>query len=169
MPEKNVVLGGFMGCGKTTLGRALARRLGRPFLDLDDYIRESRGLSIPEIFANHGEAAFRDMEHSAIRELSGVGGLVLALGGGALATPRNVELLRKTGVVLYLNPGFHECYRRIQDSERPLVSQNTRDQLEELFRKRQIVYRRAADAELDTSSPLEFCVDRAVELLKDLL
>ena len=163
--EKNVVLGGFMGFGKTTLGKALALRLGRRFVDLDDHIAAAAGMSIPEIFAQQGEEAFRDLEHAALRKLAGERGLVLATGGGAMASARNVALLRQSGVVLYLNPGFAVCCRRIRDSDRPLVTANTPEGLERIYLERQAVYRKAAHLELNTAMPLEQCVEAAVRLL----
>ena len=95
MPAR-IVLTGFMGSGKTTVGRLLAQRLGWNFLDLDDVIVQQQDQSIAALFAEHGEPAFREREHQALQQVIGNSKLVLALGGGALETAANVELLQST-------------------------------------------------------------------------
>ena len=92
-PIRRIVLTGFMGSGKSTVGPLLARRLGWDFVDADDVIEAEAGMAIAEIFARHGEAAFRAREHSTIANLAGREALVLALGGGAIETPATRELL----------------------------------------------------------------------------
>ena len=115
-----IVLVGFMGSGKTTVGRALARRLELPFADLDDLIETAEGRSIADIFATDGEAAFRDIEH---RELHGaMRGGVLALGGGAYVQERNRELLRGQATVVWLDVPFERALRRVAGADhRPLA------------------------------------------------
>ena len=102
--NKNAVyLVGFMGCGKTTVGQLLAQRLAWKFVDLDEQIEQSKGRSIAEIFAQAGEAPFREIEHAALRriieEASRGGGRVVALGGGTFVQPQNIELLHRAGAV----------------------------------------------------------------------
>ena len=87
----NIVLCGFMGCGKTTVGRNLARKAGRKFIDMDLYIEEKAGMKISEIFEKFGESRFRDMEHEACLELADTEGLVIASGGGAFTFQRNID------------------------------------------------------------------------------
>lgn len=94
---RNVVLTGFMGTGKSTVGKLLARRLGYRFSDLDALIVERAGISINEIFERYGEQRFRELETEAIRSLGGVSGRVVATGGGAVIAPRNRVLLREAG------------------------------------------------------------------------
>ena len=84
----NIVLCGFMGCGKTTVGRNLARKSGRKFVDMDSYIEEKAGMKVSEIFEKYGENRFRDMEHEACLELADTKGLVIASGGGAFSPSR---------------------------------------------------------------------------------
>ena len=90
----NIVLCGFMGCGKTTVGKKLSKRLGVPFVDMDHYIEQKAGRKVSEIFAQLGEQAFRDMEYECAKELSKSGGTVIATGGGALTFERNQQALR---------------------------------------------------------------------------
>jgi shikimate kinase len=92
-PVRRIVLTGFMGSGKTTVGPIVARRLGWRFIDVDDVIEAEAGAAITEIFARHGEAAFRDREHATISRLAKADALVLALGGGAIEHPATRELL----------------------------------------------------------------------------
>ena len=93
----NVVLFGFMGCGKSTVGALLARKTGRPLLDTDGYLEQKYGRSIPQIFASDGEETFRRMERQVCRELAGRRDLVVATGGGVILRPENVEALREAG------------------------------------------------------------------------
>src|SRR2546429_4512538 len=98
----NLVLIGFMGTGKSTVGRLCARRLGLRFRDSDTLVEHRARKSVAEIFTDDGEASFRVQETSAIRTLAGSGPLVLATGGGAVLKPENVEILRKSGFVVLL-------------------------------------------------------------------
>src|SRR5947208_12794232 len=100
--RSNIVLVGFMGTGKTAVGRELAARLGRGFADTDVWIVEEAGVPIPQIFAGEGEAAFRMREARAVARAAGLSGAVIATGGGALGTDENVERLRSSGVLVCL-------------------------------------------------------------------
>ena len=99
---KHLVLVGFMGSGKTTVGRKAARRLGLPFVDTDVLIEERAGQPIPEIFAERGEAAFRDLETGALEEAVSGSPSVISTGGGALLRPQNVDILRRNGILIHL-------------------------------------------------------------------
>lgn len=98
----NIVLCGFMGCGKSTVGKNIARKSGRKFLDMDSYIEEKAGMTVSEIFEKYGEEKFRDMEHDACVELAGLEGLVIASGGGAFTFKRNVEASRARTKLFFL-------------------------------------------------------------------
>ena len=137
---KAVYLCGFMGCGKSTIGKILARKCGCGFFDMDDYIVEREGMKIPQIFAEKGEKYFRDAETNAIRELAKKSG-VIACGGGAMLKNENAEIANESGVVVYIDVPFETCYSRISgDTNRPLVMNNTKDGLEEIYRSRVSVY-----------------------------
>lgn len=120
----NVYLTGFMGTGKTAVGRALARRLRRPFLDLDAAIEKSAGRPVAEIFARRGEAAFRRLERAALARAAKRGGAVVALGGGALLDPRNRAVAAETGTVIRLTCSRRELVRRLRPerASRPLLA-----------------------------------------------
>lgn len=137
----SVYLCGFMGCGKSHIGRMTARATGRTFADLDRVIVEREGMTIPEIFEKYGEPHFRELEAKYIRELSD--GFVIATGGGALINDSTAEYARQSGVSIYINTSFENCYQRIKnDTNRPLVVKNTKEQLRELYDNRDVIYRR---------------------------
>jgi len=141
--QRTIVLCGFMGCGKSTVGRVLARRLGCDFIDMDSYIEARAGRAIPQIFSEDGEEGFRELEHRAARELAAKENTVVASGGGALLFARNVQAFSPCAVV-FLDVPFEVCYRRIRDSSRPLVRQNSREAMLALYERRRPLYLRAA-------------------------
>ncbi len=144
--RRNIYLVGLMGAGKTTVGRQLARRLGRPFFDSDHEIVERTGVLIPTIFEIEGEEGFRRRESQTIAELSGVDNIVLATGGGAVLNPENRRILHETGWCVYLNVPPVLLYERTKhDRNRPLLQvENPLAKLEELYAARDPLYREAA-------------------------
>lgn len=137
----SVYLCGFMGCGKSHIGRQLAVASGKSFADLDRVIVEREGMTIPEIFDKLGEPHFRELEARYIRELNG--GYVVATGGGALINDDTARFARESGLSVYINVAFETCYARIKgDKNRPLVVKNTPEQLRELYDTRAEIYRR---------------------------
>ena len=137
-----VLLIGFMGAGKSSVGFALARELGCDFIDLDVLIERRAGKRIAEIFEKFGEPAFRQMEAKALDEvLSGEASCVIALGGGAFTQPANRErIARSAGRVVFLEVSFEEAVRRIESAggTRPLAA--SRELLQKLFRQRESAY-----------------------------
>ena len=164
----NVVVTGFMGTGKTAIGREVARRLGRPFVDMDAEIEARAGKSISRIFAEDGEAAFREMEAVLCRELSTRQGLVIATGGGTLVNPLNRALMMRSGVVICLTCDVDEILRRISrsgNSDRPLLNVPApRDEIEQLLEVRRPAYQ-AIPWQVDTSKlSIEEATERVVEV-----
>lgn len=155
-----IVLVGFMGAGKTTVGRLVADKLGVPFLDSDHAIEKRAGRSIPDIFTAVGEPGFRELEHQVIADLLAGSPAVLALGGGAAGHPRTRELLAAPGVdVVYLRVGFAEALARVGgDSGRPMLA---RPDISEVFQSRQEIYAAVATLTIDTGgrSPEEAASD----------
>lgn len=141
---KNIVLIGMMGCGKTTVGRLLARRLNRPLADTDALIEERQGRSIPEIFASDGEAGFRALELELCRELGGQSGLIIACGGGLPLQDGAIAALKQNGVIFWLNRDPVETYDALDVSVRPLAQAGRKDFLDR-YADRAPVYRRRAD------------------------
>ena len=164
-PEDNLILVGMMGAGKTTVGRLLARRLKRQFLDSDLEIERRCGVRIPVIFDIEGEAGFRARETQVIAELSALEGIVLATGGGVVLAEQNRHQLASRGTVVYLHarPG-HLWLRVRHDRNRPLLATpNPQKRLEELYAERDPLYREVADIVLDTGK------QSAQSLCRDLL
>ncbi len=138
----NIILSGFMGCGKTTIGRIIARKLSLDFIDTDKLIEEKEGRIIREIFDTDGEGYFRDREHEICAELSNEDNMVIATGGGALTFDRNKEVLSKNGRIIFIDVDLDTIIKRIgNDSRRPLLNNETRA----LFDKRNPIYKKNCD------------------------
>ena len=168
----NIVLTGFMGTGKSTVGHALANRLGFDFVDTDALI-EARHGSIPEIFATQGEAAFRDIEHEVATELAQRTGLVIATGGRMLLDDRNAAALDTTGDIFCLSATPDELIDRLlvdeEQSKRPLLTvDDPRQRIIDLLAERAEGYGRFTQIET-TDRPVEKIVDQIVEHLLDIL
>ncbi|MCM2251532.1 MAG: shikimate kinase [Ramlibacter sp.] len=150
-----LILIGLPGSGKTTVGRQLARRLGLAFQDSDHVIEQRLGCSIRDYFARDGEAAFRDVEESVIRELSQGADGVLATGGGVVLRPANRERLRQCGPVVYLRSTPEEVFRRLRhDRNRPLLQvADPLATLRGLFEQRDPLYRETAHFVIETGRP----------------
>src|SRR6185503_4675565 len=119
---RNIFLVGMMGAGKSSVGKLLARHLGKTFYDSDHVIESRTGVKIPIIFELEGEAGFRAREAAVIEELSALDDVVLATGGGAVLNPRNRELLKARGIVVYLRASVNELWSRTRhDRNRPLL------------------------------------------------
>lgn len=158
---KNVVLIGFMGTGKTSVGRLLASRLGCAFHDLDRRIEERCGMSIPAIFAQHGEPYFRAREKEAVREAAARANLVIATGGGTVKDPENVALLRRSGILVALTADVDTILQRTASrGARPVLDSadegDRRAAIVQLLAERQSLYE-GADITVDTGvrAPLE--------------
>jgi|SRR5664279_271935 len=150
---QSIVLIGFMGVGKSSTGKALARKTGLPRFDTDEIITKRFGLSVAEIFTKFGEEDFRDAESKTLRELSETIPAIIVTGGGIVLRPENVKMLRKLGRVVNLEADEETLFRRIsRRATRPLLqTENPRATLVELLRVREPFYRAAADDRIDTS------------------
>ncbi len=157
--KKRIVLVGMMGVGKTTLGRMLSKHLGYEFIDIDDLITTIEGKSIPDIFKNHGEAYFRDVEADTIEEVLSRELTVVSTGGGAMTTPSTADLICDNSVSIWIHSEPQTLLKRIEgDSGRPLMqTDNPLETLKKLEKDRISVYKRASihiksgDEPLDTT------------------
>ncbi|MGY8527248.1 shikimate kinase [Paracidovorax citrulli] len=154
-PRPNLFFVGLMGAGKTTVGRAVARRLGYPFFDSDHEIEERCGVRIPIIFEHEGEEGFREREAQMIDELTGRQGIVLATGGGAVLRPSNRDWLNTRGTVVYLRASPHDLWLRTRhDRNRPLLqTEDPKARLEALYQQRDPLYRQVAHFVIETGRP----------------
>ncbi len=145
--KNNIYLVGMPGAGKTTVGRQLARRMQRSFIDADHEIEARTGVRIPLIFDIEGEQGFRDRESKVIAELAAESNLIVATGGGAVLRPQNRAALKQGGTVVYLHAAPRLLYERTRlDPNRPLLQvADPMSKIEELFAQRDPLYREVAD------------------------
>lgn len=152
----NIILCGFMGCGKTSVGRRAAKLLGRKFCDLDWYIERREGMTVAQIFERYGEEGFRERETKAAEEISKKKNLIVASGGGTVLFPKNVEAFhRGNGAILFLDVPVAALQERLKnDKKRPLLQRpDRRIIIEELYEQRCPLYRGAADGVVDGGAP----------------
>ena len=165
--KSNVVLIGFMGTGKTSIGKLLAVKLGCAFVDLDHKIEADTKMKIPDIFKNYGEAHFRELERQAVKDVSQRRGIVIATGGGTVKDAENVRLLKQNGIIICLTASIDEILNRtVQKGERPVLDDrqqtdgDRRMAIEKLIDERREFYDQA-DYKVDTTdwSPMQIIND----------
>ncbi len=148
---KSIVLIGMMGAGKTSVGRALAERLGYPYLDSDEQVERNTGRTVPEILETDGEDAFRAEEKKALAEaVASDGPLVVSVAGGAVLDPDNRRELRKAGAVIWLRAEVATLVDRVGEGEgRPLLASDVEGNLRRLYEQRRPIYDELADVIVD--------------------
>jgi len=169
--KNNIALIGFMGVGKTAVGKALAKKLDKRFVELDSLIEQKVGKSIPDIFQQDGEVAFRELEIEVTKEVSTGKNLVIACGGGIVLNKINIDRLREESVIVYLTAFPDMLLRRVRRvrGKRPLLNTpNKATTIQELLAFRKPFYERAADikvntSRLDISSVVEQIINRVKE------
>lgn len=164
---KNIILVGFMGTGKTAVGKELAKRLKVKFVDMDDLIVEREGMRITDIFTKKGEPYFRSVEKEVAKELSGQSNLIIAAGGGVVIDEENVRNLKSNGIIICLTASPDKILQRTKDyTHRPLLNvSDPRTKISELLAKRADYYARA-DYQIDTT---DLTVDEVVKKIAELL
>ncbi len=170
--KTNIALIGFMGAGKTAVGRLLAKKLGKKLVELDNLIELKAGKPIPDIFHEDGEAAFRQLEIEVTREVASSRNQVIACGGGVVLNQINIGRLKEEGIVVYLAASPEVILQRVSDdsSVRPLLENNNKAlTIRELLRFRQPLYERAADIRIDTSEmDVETVAEQIIARLEEL-
>lgn len=152
MNKEAIILIGFMGTGKSTVGRIAAKRLGVPFVDADRQIEREQGMTIPDIFREKGEAAFRAMETETLKRLLAGGRRVIATGGGAVLAEENRAAMKAGGTVVALKASPQTIIRRVKgDGSRPLLAGNVADNVLRLYEQRKTAYD-FADLIIDTDA-----------------
>ncbi len=149
--NRTIILTGMMGAGKSTVGSILSRKLKLGFVDLDTLIEKNRKMSIPEIFKTYGEESFRQMEYETISLIKAGQKLVISTGGGVVENKNNIEKLRQTGRIYYLEAPYNVLYERIKDdTKRPLLmTKDPKKTLEKILNKRRAKYE-CADFKINT-------------------
>ena len=165
---RNIVLVGFMGTGKTSVGQKLAELLEMPMIDTDDIIAEDSGMDIPDIFARYGEAYFRDLESAAVRKAANLENHVISTGGGVVLRESNLEMLKRNSVVFCLTATPAEIWQRVgSETHRPLLqAPNPLDKIEQMLVDRCPFYDRADHAIPTTGLSIERVADKIVEIFQ---
>ena len=168
---RNIVLVGFMGTGKTSVGKRLAERLEMPMIDTDDIIAEDSGMAIPDIFARHGEAHFRDLESAAVCKAAILENHVISTGGGVVLRESNLDMLKRNGVVFCLTATTEEIWRRVgHGTHRPLLrAPNPLEKIEQMLIGRQPFYARADYQIPTTGLSIKAVTDKIVEIFQQSL
>lgn len=166
--DNNLYLVGFMGTGKSTVGRQVARQLGFEFLDSDHEIERAQGKPVSQIFAEQGEPSFRAMERAFIEEGHPRQRCVVSCGGGLVVPPGMLELLRSRGVIICLHASIETILQRtMQATHRPLLEVENREQrLRELFAQRESLYRRTGTMVLTDKRPLREIVAHVLRVYR---
>ena len=143
--KNNIALIGFMGCGKTTVGKILSKKMNFYFADSDQIIEEREGMTIPDIFKKFGEGYFRKLEEQTIRSLIEKEKIIISTGGGAVLNPSLFEYMKNNAAVVYLDASIDTLWNRLKNcTNRPMLySDNPRKRMEELYKNRLPVYQKA--------------------------
>jgi len=160
----NIVLIGMRGSGKTTIGKLLAKRLSKQFIEMDELIVQRLGLSIPEIVSSYGWQKFREVEAEITREAAGFDNVVNATGGGVVTREENIRELKQKGKLVWLKAGLDTLLSRIGDDQsRPsLTGKSQREDMEAVLAERSPIYERAADFIVDTEGKMPEEVAEAI-------
>ena len=162
---KNIVLIGMPGCGKTTVGKYLAKALEFEFIDCDRVIEETEGTSISNIFAEHGESYFRCLETKTLERLSTAENAVIATGGGCVERRENFEILKKSGTVVFVNRPLENILGDVDTSKRPLLADG-KERLFELSKRRMPLYKEVCDIEISNTTPPKKLVQKIIDEVK---
>ena len=167
----SLALIGFMGTGKTAVGRRLAEKLGKEFIELDSLIEKKAGMSIPEIFRTDGEIRFRELEIEATREIAAKKNAVIACGGGIVLNKINIDRLKKEYVIVCLTASLAAILKRTSGDKngRPLLAVADRErEIKELLKFRKPYYERSAELTVNTSMmSINTTADKIIKLLRD--
>jgi shikimate kinase len=169
--KTSIALIGFMGAGKTAIGKVLAERLGKKLVEVDSLIVSQTGKSIPQIFQEDGEITFREIEIKVIKEIASGKNQVIDCGGGVVLNRINVDRLKKEAVIVWLKASPEAVFQRVAKSQegRPLLQgKNNIQEVRALLDYRQPFYERAADLDVDTSGlPIFQVVKKIIDELKN--
>lgn len=165
--NKLIYLIGFMGCGKSTIGKALAEALNYSFIDMDDYIESKTCTTIKQIFKEQGESGFRSIETNCLKDLTSKSDVVVSCGGGVPLSEINRTLLKESGTIIWLDADGDEIVRRVtQNDNRPLVNDKSPEEIKELKSKRQPIYQSLNGTRIDTSN---LSISEIVSIIIDTL
>ena len=162
--DKNIVLIGMSGAGKTSVGRALSYRLRMAFLDMDDFIEKKLNMSVSEIFEKYGEEYFRNLETEISKYLSeNYKNTIISTGGGVVLNPLNMDYLKKNGTVIYINRSVDRILSTLNAEKRPLLKSNP-EKLYDMYNIRHPLYLKYADACVPNNGDIKECVENIAGL-----
>lgn len=161
--RKNIVLIGMPGCGKTTIGKILSKRLECKFIDIDEYIEETNGKSIPQIF-KLGEDYFRILEMEAIDKLRKEKNLVISTGGGVVKNYINIKRLKENGAIIFIDRCIENIAEDVNISNRPILKSGI-NKLHELFQERYEYYKNYSDFHVINDGSVEEVVERTIDMI----
>lgn len=168
--NKNIILIGMPGCGKTTIGRLLSKRLKMKFCDVDHHIEENEGRSIPDIFQKNGEEYFRRLETKAVEEVSKYNQFIISSGGGVVKFEYNMETLKSSGIIIFINRDVDDIISDIKTDGRPLLTDGKK-KLYKLYKERINLYTKYCDYEVRNDNSIDEVlvkIDKIVKAEKDL-
>ncbi len=161
--DKNIVLIGMPGCGKTTVGELLSKLLNLKLYDVDQFIEEMEKTSISEIF-NIGEEYFRTIETKAIETISYSTKTIISTGGGVIKSPHNMEMLKENGIIIFINRPLKNIIDDVEIENRPLL-RNGKEKMYELYRERYDLYKKYCDYEIINDKDINLVIDQINNLI----
>ena len=159
----NIVLIGMPGCGKTTIGKLLAEKLNKSFIDVDSYIEEVENRTIPEIFLQ-GESYFRDIETKAVKNVSKGEGQIISTGGGVIKRQENIEALKENGIIIFIDRPVEVIASDVDTENRPLLK-DKKEALFTLYKERYALYKEYSDYQILNSDAIDSVLDKLLAVI----
>ena len=164
---KNIYICGFMGCGKSLVSKIIAKKLKVNCIDTDTKIKQSKNMQIHEIFEKYGESYFRQLESELLKSLQNTNNSIIATGGGTLISNReNAKIAKSNGIIIFLETPFELCWSRIKDSKRPLITNNSVNDVRHLYEKRQPQYKEISNIAVLNNKSSIYCANRIITIIK---
>ncbi|MGM0508516.1 MAG: shikimate kinase [Fusobacteriota bacterium] len=165
--KSNIILTGYMGSGKTTIGKELSKRLDMKFIDTDELIVKKAGMSINKIFEKHGEQKFRDIETEVAKDMKNINNSIISTGGGIILKEENVKALKKAGEIFLLWASSETLYDRLKDKEdRPLLKvPDPEKKIKEMLEKRKDKYQKSMDYKINVDKKNILEVTEEIEII----
>lgn len=164
---KNIILIGMPGCGKTTIGEIVSNRLHKKFIDVDKYIEEKENKTIKEIFEK-GEEYFRDLETKALIELSLSDNCVISTGGGSIKKKVNVKIMKKNGVIIFIDRPVEKIVNNVDNLSRPLLKDGIH-KIYELYKERYEIYKSTCDIEIYNNGTEEEVIEKLMKIICNII
>lgn len=161
----NIYLIGMPGCGKSSFGNDLSKKLGLSFIDTDNEIEINSSLSIPLIFEKYGESRFRDIEKNILKKISKLNGKIVSTGGGIIKNPENIKIMKSTGIIVFIDRPLKELINDIDTTDRPLLSDNL-DKIKDLYTERYDIYKEACNIHVTNDTSFVETLDKLLLEIK---